>query len=127
MRDYRTWTGHLNFYWQPEFLDDVLLKIKAGRYLAKDKGVTFEMNRRFDSGIVVGAYATKTNLSAAEYGEGSFTKGFFVSIPFDLFVLKPAKGQGKFPWVPISRDGGQPLQRPVDLYELTDIKAPFSR
>ena len=56
-----------------------------------------------------------------------FTKGFFVSIPFDLFVLKPAKGQGKFPWVPISRDGGQPLQRPVDLYELTDIKAPFSR
>lgn len=127
VRDYRTWTGHLNFYWQPEFLDDVLLKIKAGRYLAKDKGVTFEMNRRFDSGIVVGAYATKTNLSAAEYGEGSFTKGFFVSIPFDLFVLKPAKGQGKFPWVPISRDGGQPLQRPVDLYELTDIKAPFSR
>ena len=127
VRDYRTWTGHLNLYWQPEFFDDVLIKAKAGRYLAKDNGVTLELNRRFDSGIVVGAYATKTNLSAEQYGEGSFTKGFFVSIPFDLFVFKPAKGQGKFPWVPISRDGGQPLQRPVDLYELTDIRAPFNR
>lgn len=127
LRDYRVWTGHANFYWQPEFWQNVLLKVKVGRYLAGDRGATFELNRRFDSGIVVGAYATKTNLSAAQYGEGSFTKGFFISIPFDLFVIRPAKGEGRFPWVPISRDGGQPLQRPVDLYNLTETRSPFGQ
>ena len=125
--DYRVLTGHVTAYWQPWFIDDVLVKISAGQYLAKDKGVTFDFSRRFDSGIVVGAYAVKTNLSAEEYGEGSFTKGFYLSIPFDLLSITPSTGRGMLPWVPISRDGGQALNRPSQLYGLTDIRSPFSR
>jgi hypothetical protein len=125
--DYRVVTGHVTAYWQPNFVEDVLLKISAGRYLAKDHGVTVDFSRRFDSGIVVGAYATKTNLSAEQYGEGSFTKGFYVSFPFDLFTIRPSTGRGMLPWVPISRDGGQPLNRPTQLYSLTDIRSPFSK
>ena len=125
--DYKVLTGHANIYWQPSFLKDTLLTIKAGQYLAKDKGVTIDVAKRFDSGIVVGAYAAITNVSAEEYGEGSFTKGFYLSIPFDLFSLKPAKGRGNIPWVPISRDGGQPLHRPVELYGVTNERSPFYR
>jgi hypothetical protein len=76
--DYKVLTGHANIYWQPEFLKDTLLTIKAGQYLAKDKGVTVDIAKRFDSGIVVGAYAAFTNVSAEEYGEGRFTKGFYI-------------------------------------------------
>lgn len=125
--DYRVVTGQVTAYWQPAFVDDVMLKVGVGRYLAKDHGVTVDFSRRFDSGVVVGAYATKTNLSAKQYGEGSFTKGFYLSFPFDLFSITPSIGRGQLPWVPISRDGGQPLNRPSQLFSLTDVRSPFSK
>ncbi|WP_158973025.1 YjbH domain-containing protein [Paraglaciecola sp. L3A3] len=124
--DYKVLTGHANIYWQPEFLKDSLLTFNIGQYLARDKGVTIDFAKRFDSGIVVGAYASITNASAEDYGEGSFTKGFYLSIPFDLFSLTPAKGQAKIPWVPISRDGGQALNRPVKLRSLTSERSSFN-
>ena len=125
--DYKVLTGHANIYWQPEFLPDTQLTFNIGQYLAKDRGVTLDFAKRFDSGVVVGAYAAFTNVSSEEYGEGSFTKGFYLSIPFDLFSLKPAKGRGHLPWVPISRDGGQALARPISLYNVTEERSPFSR
>ena len=123
--DYKVLTGHANIYWQPPFLEDTLLTFNIGRFLAKDKGVNIDFAKRFDSGIVVGAYAAITDASSEEYGEGSFTKGFYVSIPFDLFSLKPAIGRGKLPWIPISRDGGQALNRPHLLYNSTELRSPF--
>jgi hypothetical protein len=125
--DYRVLTGHATMYWRPHFIDDIQLKVSAGRYLAKDVGMSFELSKRFDSGIVVGAFATKTDMSAKQYGEGSFTKGFFLKFPFDLISIKPSTGGGYIPWVPIARDGGQPLHRPVNLIDATNVRSPFSQ
>lgn len=124
-RDYKVLTGHASIYWQPSFLPEVQLTISAGQFLAKDRGINVDFAKRFDSGIIVGAYAAFTNVTAEEYGEGSFTKGFYISIPFDLFVLEPAKGRGRLPWVPIARDGGQKLIRPVELKNTTEMRSPF--
>ena len=121
--DYSTVTGFVSLYWEPEMFDDALVTISAGRYLAKDVGVNIDIGRRFDSGIVVGAYAALSNASAEEYGEGSFTKGFYISIPFDLMSFKSAKGAGRIPWIPLARDGGQMLNRPVNLYGVTAERA----
>ena len=123
--DYEAITGHASVYWKPEFLDGTQVSVSVGQFLAKDKGVNIDFAKRFDSGIVVGAYAAFTDVSSQEYGEGSFTKGFYISIPTDLFLLEPAKGRGLFPWVPISRDGGQMLRRPVRLIDMTEIRSPF--
>ncbi|MEH8021193.1 YjbH domain-containing protein [Rheinheimera metallidurans] len=123
--DYKTFTGHINVYWQPEFLPDTQLTFNIGQFLAKDKGVNIDFAKRFDSGIIVGAYAAITDVSSEQYGEGSFSKGFYVSIPFDLFSLRPSKGRGKLPWIPISRDGGQPLNRPNTLINATEQTSPF--
>jgi hypothetical protein len=123
--DYKTFTGHINLYWKPQMLPDTQLSLNIGQFLAKDKGVNIDFAKRFDSGIVVGAYAAITNVSAEEYGEGSFTKGFYVSIPFDLFSLRPSKGRGRLPWVPITRDGGQKLNRPMTLIDATEQRSPF--
>jgi hypothetical protein len=125
--DYKTLTGHLSFYWKPAMLDDTLITASFGQYLAKDKGVTIDFAKRFDSGIIVGAYAAITDMSAAEYGEGSFTKGFYVSIPIDLVSFFSDTGRGRIPWVPISRDGGQMLNKPVNLNALTEDRSPFIR
>ena len=102
-----------------------MLTVSAGQFLAKDKGVNIDFAKRFDSGIVVGAYAAFTDVSSEEYGEGSFTKGFYISVPLDLFTLKPAKGRGTFPWIPISRDGGQMLRRPARLIDFTNARSSF--
>ncbi|WP_106404050.1 YjbH domain-containing protein [Paraglaciecola hydrolytica] len=123
--DYKVLTGHASIYWQPSFLPDTQIIVSAGQFLAKDKGVNIDFAKRFDSGIIVGAYAAFTNVSAEEYGEGSFTKGFYISLPFELFTLEPARGRGKLPWIPIARDGGQKLTRPVELRNITEVRSPF--
>lgn len=121
--DYSVKTGHFTAYWTPWFAQDVLVKASVGQYLAGDKGATLEVAKHFDSGIVVGAYATKTNISAAQYGEGDFTKGVYVSVPLDLFSASPTRSRAAIGWTPLTRDGGQKLGRKFDLYSLTSDKS----
>ncbi|TCL05705.1 YjbH domain-containing protein [Sodalis ligni] len=122
--DYSVATGNLTGYWQPSFMNGVLVKASVGRYLAKDKGVTFDVSRRFDSGITAGAFATFTNVSKEEYGEGSFTKGFYLSIPLDLLTVTPNRTRAQLNWIPLTRDGGQMVGRKFYLYGLTDERSP---
>jgi hypothetical protein len=81
---YAVTTGHASLY-----LDlpvwSLFTVLRAGRYLAGDWGGTVEVGRRFDNGIEVGGFATFTNVHARDFGEGSFDKGIYVRIPFDLF------------------------------------------
>ncbi|WP_413721837.1 YjbH domain-containing protein [Sodalis sp. RH24] len=122
--DYTVATGNLTGYWQPGFLDGVLVKASVGRYLAKDKGVTFDVSRRFDSGVTAGAFATFTNVSKEDYGEGSFTKGFYLSIPLDLLTPTPNRSRAQLNWIPLTRDGGQMVGRKYYLYGLTEERSP---
>lgn len=117
--NYKVATGHLTGYWRPWFADDILLKLSVGQYLAKDKGATLDISKRFDSGVVIGAYATQTNVSKEEYGEGSFTKGFYISIPLDLMSTQPTRSRPTISWTPLTRDGGQMLGRQYQLYDMT--------
>ena len=122
--DYSVATGNLTGYWQPSFMNGVLVKASVGRYLAKDKGVTFDVSRRFDSGITAGVFATFTNVSAAQYGEGSFNKGFYLSIPLDLLTITPNRTRAQLSWIPLTRDGGQMVGRKYYLYGLTEERSP---
>ncbi|NUL39643.1 YjbH domain-containing protein [Kosakonia sacchari] len=120
--DYSVKTGHFTAYWTPWFAENVLVKASVGQYLAGDKGVTLDVSKHFDSGIVVGAYATKTNVSAAQYGEGDFTKGVYISVPLDLFSTGPTRSRAGIGWTPLTRDGGQMLGRKFELYNMTNDK-----
>jgi Bacterial putative lipoprotein (DUF940). len=79
-REYDTLTGHLNFYYR-EPRSRVLFHLKGGRYLAEDSGFTFNFSREFKSGLNMGVFFSLTDISKAEFGEGSFDKGFFFNIP----------------------------------------------
>jgi hypothetical protein len=105
-QDYETVTGNFSIYYDLPFYN-MSLATSFGRYLAKDKGVTFDLSRRFDSGIVVGGFFTLTNVSARDFGEGSFDKGFYMSIPLDMFLLRSSTRIMGFAFRPITRDGGQ--------------------
>jgi hypothetical protein len=119
-----TFTGHASVYYQPDWFDNVLLKVSYGQYLAEDRGVSVDFSKQFDSGVIVGAFASKTNLSADQFGEGSFTKGFYISIPFDAILPTPVTNRGNLAWQPLTRDGGQELGRKFELYDGTDARAP---
>ncbi|NIF49232.1 YjbH domain-containing protein [Enterobacter sp. Ap-1006] len=121
--DYSAKTGHITGYWTPPFAQDVLVKLSIGQYLAQDKGGTLEISKHFDSGIVVGTYATITNVSKKEYGEGDFTKGFYINVPLDIFSAYPTRSRAQVTWTPLTRDGGQMLGRKFDLYGVTSDRS----
>ncbi|MCW8332802.1 YjbH domain-containing protein [Vibrio paucivorans] len=120
-------TGHLTTYYTPEwsFLDSTLFKVSAGQFLGGDVGARIDFSKQFKSGVSVGAYATFTNLTAEEYGEGSYNKGFYISIPLDIMTIKPGVGRANIGWEPITRDGGQMLNRQHYLYSVTDSRSPW--
>ena len=123
LRDYEASTGHVTAYWDTGW-QDVVAKISAGQYLAGDRGVTLDISRVFPNGVTMGAYATKTNVSAEQFGEGSFDKGVYVTIPFDAILLRSGPSTASIVYAPLLRDGGARLNRRFRLYDLTTTRDP---
>ncbi|WP_109123767.1 YjbH domain-containing protein [Dyella sp. C11] len=117
-RGYHVVTGHVTGYFNMGY-KDVTVAISAGRYLAGDWGATVDVSREFTNGVRMGAYATKTNVSAQQFGEGSFDKGIYISIPFDLMLPRSTMTRAAFVWDPLIRDGGASLNKRYTLYSLT--------
>ena len=90
--------------------------VHVGQYLAGDRGATYQLTRRFANGWEVGAFATKTNVSSAEFGEGSFDKGIILRAPLSFFTGQPSPGAGTTVIRPIQRDGGARLNVRNRLY-----------
>ncbi|ANU37660.1 YjbH domain-containing protein [Vibrio scophthalmi] len=122
-------TGHLTGYYMPQwqFLDSTLFKVSAGKFLGGDVGARVDFSKQFKSGVIVGAYATLTDLTAEEYGEGSYNKGFYVSVPLDLMTVKPSTSRARISWQPITRDGGQMLNKQHYLFYKTDARSQWSQ
>ena len=106
--DYRVATGFVSGY-----LDlgrGFEAQVDVGRYLAGDVGGTFTLMRTFENGWKVGAFATFTNVSAKDFGEGSFDKGIKMEIPLAWFSGQPTRAVRPFVLRPLGRDGGAQLQ-----------------
>jgi hypothetical protein len=123
LRDYKAKTGNLTLYWQTPW-QDINMALSAGQYLAGDKGATMSLTKVFGNGVTMGAFATKTNLSAAQFGEGSFNKGVYWTIPFDAIMTSSSRTTAFFNWTPLTRDGGAILNRPVQLMGGTNLLDP---
>ncbi|PZP83799.1 MAG: hypothetical protein DI592_07550, partial [Stenotrophomonas maltophilia] len=99
LRDYSTTTGHATLYYAFGNQQRVIASLSAGRYLAGDYGATANV--------------------AAEFGEGSFDKGIYFSIPFDTLLPRSTPARATLTWNPLIRDGGAMLARKYPLYNLT--------
>jgi hypothetical protein len=117
-RRYHVATGHVTGYFDLGY-KDVTLALSYGRYLAGDLGTTIDVSRQFHNGVKMGAYATFTNVSAQQFGEGSFDKGIYISIPFDLMLPSSHTSSANILWQPLLRDGGARLNKRYNLYDLT--------
>lgn len=116
--DYQVTTGHVHLDWQSPW-QGLSSRLSLGQYLAGDQGATLLVRRSFDNGVAMGAFVTRTNVSAAQFGEGSYDKGIFVELPFDVLSPRSTPLTGRMLWKPLTRDGGAMLIRPVDLRNAT--------
>jgi hypothetical protein len=117
-RNYDVATGNLNFYYDFPWYE-LKTKVSVGRYLAGDYGTTIDVSREFRSGVVAGGFATFTNVSSAQFGEGSFDKGVYIVIPFDVFFGKSTRREAALVFRPLTRDGGQKVRDGIELYSAT--------
>lgn len=114
-QDYDVVTGHVSGYY--DFGNALHAQVDVGRYLAGDFGATFALDREFDNGWRVGAYATLTDVPFSEFGEGSFDKGLRISVPLNHFGGAPSKQVFDATIQPLARDGGARLAVSDRLYE----------
>jgi hypothetical protein len=116
---YSVATGHVSAYY--ELRNGFQAQLDVGRYLAGDVGATISLDRQFENGWRVGAFATKTNVSAARFGEGSFDKGIRLTIPIGWALGSSARKSYNITVRPVQRDGGARLDVDGRLYE--DIRS----
>ena len=117
--DYETTTGHLNFYYKEPY-SKILLTLKGGKFLAQDSGIHVDLSRIFKTGLRMGVYFAKTDISRQEFGEGSFEKGWYFHVPIESFFSNYSRGYTGFGLRPVTRDGAATLMHAFDLYGVTD-------
>ena len=109
--DYENITGHINLYYRNYGLIPFDMKLSHGEYLAGDVGTTIELSRSYNNGMIFGVFASNTNVSASEFGEGSFDKGIFFNIPIYGNLIN-------YTWRPLTKDPGAKLIRKNSLHNL---------
>ncbi|SET42344.1 YjbH domain-containing protein [Paracoccus homiensis] len=114
-RDYEVTMGHVSAYY--EFSQGFTAQLDVGKYLAGDKGATLTLTREFANGWQIGAFATKTDLSDEEFGEGSFDKGVMLSIPLSWATGQPSRERATTTIRSLARDGGAQLNVKGRLYD----------
>ena len=109
--DYENTVGSLNFYYRNYGLIPFDMKISHGEYLAGDFGTTLELSRSYRNGVSFGVFASNTDVTAEQFGEGSFDKGIFFNIPIYGDLLN-------YTWRPLTKDPGAKLTRRNNLHDL---------
>ena len=117
--DYKNITGSANFYFRNYKIIPFDAKVSYGEYLAGDEGVTFELSRSFLNGTKFGVFASFTDVSSEQFGEGTFDKGIFFNIPvYGNFI--------NYSWRPLTKDPGSKLNRKHTLHDLLIKFRPYN-
>src|SRR5258708_3795892 len=122
LRDYQTVTAIASLNYR--MAQGVTGTLRVGRFLARDEGVRAELKRRFASGVEVGAWYTLTNgndiTSPGSPSSPYHDKGIFMSIPLEILLTRDTLAAGSFAISPWTRDVGQMVASPGDLYRILE-------
>lgn len=122
-QEYETITTIAAFHYQfPKY--GLTFTVRGGQFLAEDKGFRYEFQRRFRSGVRIGAWYTVTDgddiTKPGSPDDPYRDKGIFVSIPLGSMLTKDTKATGRFAISPWTRDVGQMVKSPGDLYTILE-------
>ncbi len=120
--DYSTVTAIASMHYRVPYFEGVTATVRAGRFLAKDEGVRFELARKFRSGVELGLWYTRTNgndiTSPGSPSSPYYDKGVFMRIPLSTMTTRDTASRVSFDLSPWNRDVGQMVTSPGDLYEI---------
>ncbi len=111
LQNYDQITGHFNYYYRNYGYIPFDFKASFGQYLAGDVGSTIEFSRTFSNGTKFGIFASFTDVSTNQFGEGSFDKGIYFNIPIFGNLVN-------YSWRPLTKDPGAKLTRKNTLHDL---------
>lgn len=121
-RDYQTVTALGALHYRLPY--DTTATVRVGRFLARDDGVRLEFKRRFPSGVEIGAWYSRTNgkdiTSPGSPSSPYNDKGIFLSVPLNIMLLADTQATAGMSLAPWTRDVGQMVQSPGDLYEMIE-------
>lgn len=107
----------LYYKWHEAELD---LKIQAGKFLANDYGIRFELMRYFPSGLRVGIWHTWTTAHDHINGKIYYDKGIFFSMPLDIFYTHSDRSRFSYGLSAWLRDVGVTAATGKELYEIVN-------
>ncbi|WP_353473524.1 YjbH domain-containing protein [Salipiger sp. H15] len=107
--------GHVSAYY--DIGGGFNAQLDVGRYIAGDTGATLTFTREFVNGWRIGAFATVTDVSTEDFGEGSFDKGLMFTIPVAIGTGQPSRNDSTLTLRSVQRDGGAKLAIDNRLYE----------
>lgn len=115
---YRSFIGsqyfvNLYYQWKEAKLD---LRIKAGKFLAHDYGVRYEVSRYFPSGLRITLWYTRTNGHDKINGQTYYDKGIAFSMPLDFFYSRCDRGVWGYAMSAWLRDVGAASYTGEELY-----------
>ena len=85
IQSYNILTGHASLYYRSPWYG-LNFNIHAGRYLAGDYGATFEVTRRFSTGIEIGAFATFTECAVQQIRRRQLRQGHHHPYPVRMGI-----------------------------------------
>ncbi len=116
LRDYQVTSGHVSAYFTRG--NGLTWQLDMGRYLAGDWGATVSLDKELRNGWRIGAFATMTDASEADFGEGAYDKGIRVTIPLGAVVGTPLRRSQTATIRENLGDGGARLDVPDRLYQV---------
>ena len=113
-------TGHAHL-WYDVPCYDITAQISVGRYLLGDNGFSAGLEKHFNNGASLSASTTLTNASDADLFDGT-THSYHslnLSLPLGSLPYIPSGSEMRLRNTPFGRDSAQILDKPLDLYSLT--------
>src|SRR5699024_7643776 len=110
-KNYQTVTAIASMHYRLPVFEGVTATVRAGRFLARDRGLRFELSRTFKSGIELGVWYSRTNAnditSPGRPGSPYHDKGVFLRIPLGSLTTQDTGAVADFRLSPWNRVGGQ--------------------
>jgi len=106
------------FYYYPGL--DVTLKAQYGRFLAGDVGWMLDVNRQYNTGVILGIFYsfTDTDDVKGDFNKDYNHKGVYISLPVRMFLTRDSAQRYNYGMSPWTRDVGATV---VHLYDLFSI------
>ena len=117
------WSDH----YETEFLNaqlnlpevEMAVDIKAGKFLAGDKGARITVSKFFFNGIILSAWYSLTDTSGFSdpYNNGYHDKGIALSIPLRMFLGRDSRTVYDYSLSPWTRDVAQDIRHRTSLFD----------